>query len=165
MPGVRVEEVSFAHGLDPIEIGDIVIFRQFTARFSRGYELEIELIDGRPECVAIRNPNGITATRGLRDDLGNLAELVKTAAAWASNPAGENQLRPLRRSDLARAARRLGKRGHYDDAYHRRVLDAAADAKTQGWRQDEWVMRQLGLRSMATARTHISRARTALGER
>jgi hypothetical protein len=163
MPGLRLDQVSFDRSFDPVRIGDLDFAREFTAHFDHGYELDIEIIDGAPVCVAIRNPAGITPLHGLREDLGNLDELVKRAAMLAQNEPGGKQLRPLRRSDLRRARQAI-KRRRYDDDYHRRVLDLADEAKALGERQDFWVQDKLGLPSPATARTHIRRARDALGE-
>jgi hypothetical protein len=156
--------------MDAVRIGDLEFARWFTAYYNRGpgfaieYELDIEIIDGAPVCVAIRNPAGITASHGLRKDLGNLDELVKQAATWAQKEPGDKQPRPLLRGIELRRARQAIKRRHYDDDHHRRVLDLADEAKALGKRQDIHVAEELGL-LYATARTQIRRARDALGER
>jgi hypothetical protein len=173
MPGLRLQKVvappAFPHDYrEIVRVADLDFPRTFTGYYNRGpgreieYELEIEFLDGSPRCVAIRNPAGITPLRGLREDLGNLDELVKQAVSIAPVQAGDKELRPLRRSDLRRA-RQAVKRRRYGDDYHRQVLDLAAEAKARGERQDYWVGDELGL-AYATARTHIRRARDALGE-
>jgi hypothetical protein len=151
----KVTAVRFDYSFDPIRFGRVDIARQFVAEISGGYELDIEIIDGVAEVVAIRHP------RGLRSARLPLARLLQQAVPLASNPVGDKQLRAMRQSDIDRASAdyRSARSGLGDDHYQQ-VAEVAREARANKRATDVEVMNAFyGCGSLATARTWIRRAR------
>jgi hypothetical protein len=153
----RVVKVTSDLWSDQVPFGDVTFCRRFTAILASGYELDIELVNGVFECVAIRNPNGI------RDRL-PLPTLIQEAVGWASSEAGATELKPLRKSDLVKADatyRRNRSRPGYgltDDVYEATAV-TVREAKAARQPTDTAVMQRFHLATHEAARSRIRRAR------